>query len=97
MDSDVICNDKFEPGKAHAFIRNSGQMKSLSRITYNQHHFRVSRGKGACFNMLDFKWQAPIIDMAFTAFRAAHGHVSARGQHLRRVARADDAGNPELA
>ena len=72
-------------------------MKCLARIADDQHDFRVSSGNCCRVHMLDFEGQAPVIDVAFAAFRAANRHVLTGGKYTCRIARSDDAGNSELA
>src|SRR5579863_4542594 len=96
MNADVIGNDKLDAGQPYSCVGDRSQMKGLAGIAQDQHHFSVGLWEFARFNLLDFKWNTPVIDVSFAAFRAADRYISTCGQNPRRVARSHDAGNSEF-
>ena len=97
MDADLAVDDEFQPGQAHAVVR---QLRERERLLGRADvHHDLDRGLGQLGDLgfLDNEVQQAFVDDAGLALGAGDGHPSAVGEDSRGVAGADDGGNAQFA
>src|SRR5690606_32995087 len=93
----VVVDDEFQASQADTRIGNLREIEGQLRVADVHHDLQADVGHLAPTHFLDFGLDQPVVDAAFIAFGAGHGHFAAVFEDVGSVAAAHDGGNTQLA